>query len=85
MALTQRDLAIIELERTWWAEDGSKESLIRERFGLSTSRYYDILSDIVDSEEALEFDPLVVRRLRRLRARRRRARFEGQMQRPPAR
>lgn len=85
MALTERDLAILELERTWWAEDGSKESLIRERFGLSTSRYYDLLSDITDSDEALQYDPLVVRRLRRLRARRRRTRFEGQQQRPPAR
>ena len=85
MALTERDLAIIELERTWWSLGGSKESLIRERFDLSTSRYYDLLSDIVDSDEALRFDPLVIRRLRRLRARRRRARFESQMQRPPAR
>ncbi len=85
MALTERDLAIIEFERTWWSNEGPKEALIRERFDLSTSRYYDLLSDIVDSEEALSFDPLVIRRLRRLRARRRRARFEGQMQRPPAR
>ena len=85
MALTERDLAIIELERTWWSLGGSKESLIRERFDLSTSRYYDLLSNIVDSDEALRFDPLVIRRLRRLRAHRRRARFEGQVQRPPAR
>lgn len=85
MALTERDLAIIEFERTWWAEEGPKESLIRERFDLSTSRYYDLLSDIVESEEALSYDPLVILRLRRQRANRRRARFEGQMQRPPAR
>ena len=85
MALTERDLAIIELERTWWSLGGSKESLIRERFDLSTSRYYDLLADIVDSDEALTYDPLVIRRLRKLRARRRRARFEGQAQRPPAR
>ena len=85
MALTERDLQILEFERTWWSEDSSKESIIRDRFGLSTTRYYELLSVLVDSEEAHDFDPLVIRRLRRLRARRRRARFENQIQRPPAR
>ena len=85
MALTERDQAIIEFERTWWSEDGSKESIIRERFELSTTRYYELLGDLIDSDEAYEFDPLVIRRLRRLRDRRRRARFERQIEQPPAR
>lgn len=85
MALTERERAIIEFERTWWAEEGSKETIIRERFDLSTTRYYEIVSDLTESEEAYEFDPLVIRRLQRLRTRRRRARFESQLQRPPAR
>lgn len=80
MALTERDIRIIEFERTWWSEPGPKESIIRERFELSTTRYYELLSDIVDSDEAYRFDPLVIRRLRKLRARRRRARFENQQQ-----
>ena len=84
MALTERDRAIIAFERTWWSEDGSKESIISERFELSTTRYYELLGDLVDSEEAYEFDPLVIRRLRRLRDRRRRARFERQIEQPPA-
>ncbi len=85
MALTDRDRAIIEFERTWWSEDGSKESIIRERFELSTTRYYELLGELIDSDEAYEFDPLVIRRLRRLRDRRRRARFERQIEQPPAR
>ncbi len=85
MALTERDQAIIEFERTWWSEDGSKESIIRERFELSTTRYYELLGELIDSDEAYEFDPLVIRRLRRLRDRRRRARFERQIEQPPAR
>lgn len=85
MALTERDRAIIEFERSWWSEEGSKESVIRERFELSTTRYYELLGDLIDSEEAYEFDPLVIRRLRRLRDRRRRARFERQIEQPPAR
>jgi len=85
MALTERDRAIIEFERTWWSEDSSKETIIRERFELSTTRYYEILGDLIDSDEAYEFDPLVIRRLRRLRDRRRRARYERKIEQPPAR
>lgn len=85
VALTDRDRAIIEFERTWWSEGVSKESIIRERFELSTTRYYELLADLIDSDEAYAYDPLVIRRLRRLRDRRRRARFERQIEQPPAR
>lgn len=77
MALSERDRAILDFERTWWAEAGPKEPAIRDRFDLSATRYYQVLNELLESPEALEYDPLVVRRLRRLRDRRRRARFEG--------
>jgi hypothetical protein len=77
MALSPRDQAILDFERSWWTEPGPKEGAIRERFDLSPTRYYQVLSDLLDVPEALGYDPLVVRRLRRLRDRRRRARFEG--------
>jgi hypothetical protein len=76
MMLTERDRAIIDFERSWWSEPGRKELAIRERFDLSTTRYYGILNELLDAPEALEYDPLVIRRLRRVRDRRRRARFE---------
>lgn len=75
--LTERDRAILDFERSWWAEPGSKETAIRERFELSATRYYQLLNEIVDMPAALAYDPLVVRRLRRMRDRRRRTRFEG--------
>jgi hypothetical protein len=77
MALTDRDRAILDFERMWWTEPGPKESAIRDRFELSGTRYYQILHELLDDPEALAYDPLVVRRLRRMRDRRRRARFEG--------
>ncbi len=77
MALTERDKSILDFERSWWAEDGPKDTAIRDRFELSTTRYYQLLSELLESAAAYEYDPLVVRRLRRLRDRRRRARFEG--------
>lgn len=77
MTLTERERSILEFERSWWTEPGPKELAIRERFDLSATRYYQLLAELVDSDDALEYDPLVIRRLRRMRERRRRARFEG--------
>ena len=77
MVLTDRDRAILDFERSWWSQPGKKELAIRERFDLSTTRYYEILNELLDSAEALDYEPLVVRRLRRVRDRRRRARYES--------
>jgi hypothetical protein len=77
MALSERDRAILDFERSWWRESGPKEQGIRDRLDLSAARYYQLLNELLDDPAALEYDPLGVRRLRRLRDRRRRARFEG--------
>jgi hypothetical protein len=77
MPLSDRDRAILDFERSWWSEPGPKELAIRERFDLSPTRYYQVLNELLDSADAIAYDPLVVRRLRRLRDRRRRARYEG--------
>ncbi|MEX2293038.1 MAG: DUF3263 domain-containing protein [Acidimicrobiales bacterium] len=77
MALTERDRAILDFERSWWTEVGPKDTAIRERFDLSGTRYYQLLGELLDDDEALTYDPLLVRRLRRVRDRRRRARVEG--------
>jgi hypothetical protein len=77
MALTDRDRAILDFERSWWTTAGPKDTAIRERFELSGTRYYQLLAELIDDPEALEHDPLLIRRLRRVRDRRRRARVEG--------
>jgi hypothetical protein len=77
MPLSSRDRAILDFERNWWALPGPKEQDIRRTFEFSPARYYQVLSELLDSDEALAYDPLVVRRLRRLRERRRRARWVG--------
>jgi hypothetical protein len=73
--LTNRSRAILDFERGWWQQQGSKERAIRQRFGLSAARYYQLLNGLIDSPEALRYDPMLVRRLRRLRTARRRQRF----------
>ena len=77
MELSERERAILDFERSWWQQPGRKDDAIKERFGLSASRYRQLLVELIGRPEAELADPLVVRRLRRARDARRRARFEG--------
>ncbi len=72
--LSQRDEQVLAFERQWWKYSGAKEQAVREKFDMSSTRYYQVLNALIDSPDALAFDPLLVRRLRRLRAARQRAR-----------
>ena len=73
-ALAERDQRILAFERQWWKFEGSKEQAIRDEFGFSATRYYQLLNGLVDRPEALAFDPMTVKRLRRVRADRQRQR-----------
>ncbi|WP_256105170.1 DUF3263 domain-containing protein [Streptomyces sp. ODS05-4] len=66
--LTDRDRAVIALERLSWPGPGAKERAIRERLDLSPTRYYQLLNALLDDPAALAHDPVTVNRLRRLRA-----------------
>jgi Protein of unknown function (DUF3263) len=72
--LSERDLRILEFERQWWKYAGAKEQAMREKFDMSATRYYQALNALIDRTAALEADPMLVKRLRRLRAARQRAR-----------
>jgi hypothetical protein len=65
--LGDRDVAILAFERTWWRHAGAKEEAIREEFGLSAARYYQLLGALLESPAALAHDPMLVKRLQRLR------------------
>lgn len=72
--LSEREREILAFERQWWKYAGAKEQAIRELFGMSATRYYQLLNALLDRPEALRFDPMLVKRLRRLRTTRQRAR-----------
>ena len=72
--LSTRDREILAFERQWWKYAGAKEQAIKDLFDMSATRYYQVLNALIDRPEALEADPLLVRRLRRLRAARQRQR-----------
>jgi hypothetical protein len=65
--LSERHADILEFERQWLKHAGAKEEAIRERFGLSAARYYQILNAVLDLPAAIVSDPMLVKRLRRLR------------------
>ncbi|WP_369258534.1 DUF3263 domain-containing protein [Geodermatophilus amargosae] len=72
--LTRREHEMLAFERQWWRHAGAKETAIREQFGVPPTRYYQVLNALVDRPAALAADPLLVRRLRRLRSARRQRR-----------
>lgn len=73
-ALGRREREILAFEAQWWKYAGAKEQAIRELFDMSATRYYQVLNALVDTPEAMAVDPLLVKRLRRLRASRQRTR-----------
>jgi hypothetical protein len=77
--LSERDREIIAFERQWWKYAGSKETAIKELFDMSSTRYYQVLNALIDSQAALAADPLLVKRLRRLREERRRNRSAARL------
>ena len=73
-SLSERDQRILEFERQWWKFAGAKEQAIREQFDMSATRYYQVLNALIDQPAALSFDPMLIKRLQRMRAARQRAR-----------
>jgi hypothetical protein len=76
MALSERDRAILAFEAEWRRHGGAKEDAIRAELGLAPARYYQLLGRLIDGVDALEHDPMLVKRLRRIREARRREHLE---------
>lgn len=73
-ALTDLETRILDFERNWWRFAGAKESAIKDLFDLTAARYYQLLNDLIDRDDALAASPMLVKRLRRLREARMQAR-----------
>ena len=72
--LTDLETRILDFERNWWRFAGAKETAIKELFDLTAPRYYQLLNDLIDRDDALAASPMLVKRLRRLREARMHAR-----------
>jgi hypothetical protein len=71
--LSDREREMLAFERQWWKYAGAKEQAIKELFDMSATRYYQVLNALIDSPSALAADPMLIKRLRRLRASRQRS------------
>jgi len=65
--LSDLELSILAFERQWWRHAGAKESAIKENFNLAPAAYYQLLSVLIDKDVAYELEPMLIKRLRRLR------------------
>jgi hypothetical protein len=72
--LSAQDKRILDFERSWWKHAGVKEQAIKDHFEMSATRYYQILNELLEKTAALDYDPILVKRLKRLRVYRQRQR-----------
>lgn len=72
--LTDEELTILEIEKSWWAYAGAKEQTIRERLGISATAFYQRVNAMLDDPRIEAAEPVLVHRLQRLRAQRQRTR-----------
>jgi hypothetical protein len=73
-SLTELEMRILAFERSFYRSPGAKEREITEAIGVSPTRYYQLLNELIDRPEAAAFDPELVARLRRRRTARGRLR-----------
>ena len=77
--LSELEIKLLEFERNWWRHAGSKESAIKELFNLTPPAYYQLLNNLIDRQEALMAQPILVKRLRRIRDTRTKARSSSKL------
>jgi hypothetical protein len=75
--LPERHAAMLDFERSWWSNDEPRDQVIRARFQCSPDEYHAELTTVLDDPAAMDHDPLVVRRMKRLRLRARKLRHDG--------
>jgi hypothetical protein len=73
-ALTDLERGVLDIEARLFLHPGAKQLAAAQETGLSWPRYQQIVNALIDRPAALQHAPVVVNRLRRLRATRRSAR-----------
>ena len=79
--LSELEVAVLEFERRWWKYGGAKDHAIRERFDMSATSYFQILNSLLDNPAALASDPMLVKRLPRIRSTRQSERAQARVSR----
>ena len=79
--LSELEVSVLEFERRWWKYGGAKDHAIRERFDMSATSYFQILNSLLDNPAALASEPMLVKRLRRIRTTRQSERAQARVSR----
>lgn len=66
-ALSDRERAMLDLAGSFYKFAGSKEAVIKERFDLKATQYWQLVNALLDDRRAFEHAPMTVMRLRRVR------------------
>lgn len=77
--LSEFEVKLLEFERNWWRHAGTKESAVKQLFNLTPPAYYQLLNNLIDKEAALMAQPILVKRLRRIRDARATARSSSKL------
>jgi hypothetical protein len=78
-AVSDEEMTVLDFERLWWKYAGAKEKAVRDVFGWSMTRYYQVLNALIDTPRALAADPVLVNRLLRLRDERQQQRSSSRL------
>lgn len=77
--LTDVERRVLDFERQWWRYAGAKEQAIHDLFGWTPTRYFQVLNTLIDTPAALVAEPMLVKRLRRVRTARQRDRAQRRL------
>lgn len=72
--LSELQRGVLDFERQWYTYGGAKDTAIRQRFDLSAAEYFQLLGGLLDNPDAYAHDPILIKRLRRIRDSRQRGR-----------
>ena len=77
--LSELETRVLDFERQWYTYGGAKDHAIAENFDMTTTAYLQVLNSLLDNPAAYEHDPILIKRLRRIRAARQRNRASMRM------
>ncbi len=77
--LSELEAQVLEFERRWYTYGGPKDHAIREKFDMTATAYFQVLNSLLDNAAAYQRDPILIKRLRRIRDSRQRSRAQSRI------
>ena len=65
--MTDDDRRMLDFAGRWWRTAGAAEDAIRAEFGISATRFWQKVNQLLEEPDAAAYAPTLVSRLRRIR------------------